>query len=257
VVLLILLFWGFAFALTSVRGVFAGEIPFHLIGPHRFALMAFSALLCWLALPVLEAARPRSFTDRALLGLGASTAMAAFQSLFHMASCRLAPIDGYAPVTAAEAVSSGMVSLAFFLAWTWMHFALVAQRMSACEEPPQPARAAEERVFWVSRGRQHARVRASDLLWAEAQRDYVMLHAIEGGGGMLRETLGGLQAELDAGVFVRVHRSAIVRRSAVVAVRRKASGALALTLSNGDEVPVGRSYASGVRALVAEIDRGG
>jgi DNA-binding LytR/AlgR family response regulator len=57
---------------------------------------------------------------------------------------------------------------------------------------------------------------------------------------------------LDAGTFIRVHRSALVRRSEIAALRRRTSGAIALALVDGTEIPVGRRYAAEVRTLLAK-----
>jgi hypothetical protein len=259
--LLILLFWTFAFVWASVRGQVAGEIPFDLIGPHRAAVACFGALLCWGTIHLFEAVRPRGFGKRMLMGLAAASVMAPLQSLFHMASCRIAPIDGVAPMTPAEAVNAGMISLAFFLAWSGMHFALVAQREKAAEQikgkEPAVAEAPPNRqvdqVFWASRGRHTVRVLHSEIVWAEAQKDYVLLH-VPGGSSMVRGTLTSLHSALDPALFVRVHRSALVRRSAIKEIRRKATGTLSVTLSGGEEVPVGRSYAVGIKALLAQLE---
>lgn len=111
----------------------------------------------------------------------------------------------------------------------------------------------EERNFadalWVSRGRETVRIPVDNLLWVEAEGDYVRLHA-SGGGGLLRATLSGLEGQLDPSIFARVHRSAICRRSAVAAMVRKPSGALAIRLESGDEVPVGRSYRDAVTEII-------
>jgi hypothetical protein len=253
---LIVIFWSSAFALSSVRGVVAGEIPFPLIAPHRLAVMGFGALLCWAATFLLEELRSRSFLERALRALGGAMLMSALQSLFHFASCRISPIPGYPPITPAEALNSGMVSIGYFTAWSWMHLALLAHRdaVAAVPEPaaPAPAETKREPLFWASRGRQHVRILASDVIWAEAQKDYVRLHA-PGGGGIVRETLGSIHERLDPALFLRIHRSAIVRRSEIAAVKRKPSGSLVATLTSGEEVPVGRRYAGGLRSLLDEI----
>lgn len=90
------------------------------------------------------------------------------------------------------------------------------------------------------------------IIWLEAQGDYVRIHA-ENGGGLLRSTLGALEAKFDPRAFVRVHRSAICRRSSVTGLHRKATGALEISLANGDRVPVGRNYGYGLRALLRRM----
>ena len=104
-------------------------------------------------------------------------------------------------------------------------------------------------ALWVSRGRETVRVAVAAIDWVEAEGDYVRLHA-RTGGGLMRGTLSGLEAQLDPAAFARVHRSAICRRNAIVALLRKPSGALAVRLENGQEVPVGRSYRDAVTAII-------
>jgi len=106
--------------------------------------------------------------------------------------------------------------------------------------------------LWVHRHQIFDRVTMEDIMWIEAQGDYVRVHAPN--GGMARMTLTELELILDPNHFIRVHRSAICRRSAIVRVRRKATGAVVATLVNGDEVPVGRTYSGGLRTFLNRID---
>jgi two-component system response regulator AlgR len=106
--------------------------------------------------------------------------------------------------------------------------------------------------LWVHRHQEFVRVRVGDIVWVEAEGDYVRLHAGEG-GGLLRSTLSGIEGRLDPAVFVRVHRSAICRIAAITGLRRKPSGALSVSLANGDEAPVGRSYNSGLKVLLRRL----
>lgn len=115
--------------------------------------------------------------------------------------------------------------------------------------------AANDDVFadalWVSRGRETARVDVDTIDWIEAEGDCVRLHA-RGGGGLMRGTLTNLEATLNPQVFARVHRSAICRRGAIAAMLRKPTGAIAVRLESGDEVPVGRRYRDSVAVLVSQ-----
>ena len=110
-------------------------------------------------------------------------------------------------------------------------------------------------ALWVSRGRETARVAVDTIDWIEAEGYYVRLHA-RGGGGLMRGTLTNLEATLDPQVFARVHRSAICRRSAIAAMLRKPTGAIAVRLDSGDEVPVGRRYRESVAVLVTPAKDG-
>lgn len=117
-------------------------------------------------------------------------------------------------------------------------------------EAPRPYPA----QFWIYKHREVVRVAVDDIHWAEAEGDYVRFHA-DGGGGLLRRTLSDVEAELDPAIFVRVHRSAIVRRADVIALRRKPSGALAAKLADGTLVPVGRSFGKSLRGMLELMGR--
>ena len=93
------------------------------------------------------------------------------------------------------------------------------------------------------------RIPIAALEWAEAEGNYVRLHAADGGGTM-RMPLSMLETKLDAETFLRVHRSAICRTDAIRALRRKSSGALLAVLASGAEVPVGRSFGKKVAEIV-------
>jgi DNA-binding LytR/AlgR family response regulator len=119
-------------------------------------------------------------------------------------------------------------------------------------DPAMPRFLTDDDSLWVHRHREFVRVPVSEIEWIEAYGDYVRLHA-RGGGGLLRMTLAALEAQLDPQDFVRVHRSAICRRSAIVSLKRKQTGALTVYLSNGDRAPVGRTFGAGLRALLRKV----
>lgn len=121
------------------------------------------------------------------------------------------------------------------------------------EDEAPPDRLSPQDSLWVHRHQALARIRVEDVLWIEAEGDYVRLHAA-GETGLLRMTLSGLHARLDPAEFVRVHRSAVCRIAAITGMRRKPTGALVVSLANGDDAPVGRSYSGGLRALLKRID---
>ena len=125
--------------------------------------------------------------------------------------------------------------------------AVMRKQMQA---PPQ------DDSLWAHRHRELVRVPVASIAWAGAEGDYVRLHTAEG-GGLIRMTLAALEARLDPAIFIRVHRSALCRRSAIVSLRRKPTGALALSLAGGDQVPVGRHYARGIRDLLRRMGAAG
>ena len=103
--------------------------------------------------------------------------------------------------------------------------------------------------FWVrTRGDVH-RVPAERVVRFEAERDYVRIHTAAG-NFLYHESLIGLERRLDAGVFVRIHRSSIVRREAIARLRTAPFAALVAVLVDGTELRVGRTYLSRIRRLV-------
>jgi len=107
-----------------------------------------------------------------------------------------------------------------------------------------------ETELWAPRGSGFERVLVSQIDWIEAERDYVHLHT-PGRSYLLRETMNGIQSRLDPDMFIRVHRSALVRRDRIGLICRPGYGRFAVQLTTGREVPVGRTYVKKIRKLIA------
>jgi two-component system response regulator AlgR len=108
-------------------------------------------------------------------------------------------------------------------------------------------------ALWVHRHREFVRVPAAEIDWIEGHGDYARIHGPHF-TGLARTTLTALEDKLDPRQFIRVHRSAICRKAAIVSLKRRATGAMAVSLANGDEAPVGRSYIAGLRSLLKIVD---
>ncbi len=121
-------------------------------------------------------------------------------------------------------------------------------RVAALTRPTAPA-AQELTAFWAPHRSELIRIPVEEVDWIGGEDDYVRLHAGER-SYLLAERLYALEARLGASDFLRVHRSALVRRAAVAALRRAGSGAWALTLRSGASVPIGRSFLAPVRAAL-------
>lgn len=101
--------------------------------------------------------------------------------------------------------------------------------------------------FWIKMRGEHWRVPVDSVLWFQAERDYVRLH-IKGGSHLYQDSMVALERGLDAEAFLRIHRSAIVRRSAVTGLRSAPFGALIAVMSDGTEIRIGRTYSAMARA---------
>lgn len=107
-----------------------------------------------------------------------------------------------------------------------------------------------ETEIWAQRRGEFVRVLAADVDWIEAERDYIHLHAGDT-SYLLRETIGGMQARLDPGAFLRIRRSALVRLDAVTGIRKAGYGDLRVQLASGVQLRVGRTYVKQVRAVIS------
>ncbi len=84
-------------------------------------------------------------------------------------------------------------------------------------------------------------VETADVDWIEADDDYVRLHA-GARTHLVRETLNALERQLDPSVFVRIHRSAIVRVAHVKELLPGAHGDYVVRLTDGTRLRLSRSY---------------
>jgi DNA-binding LytR/AlgR family response regulator len=113
--------------------------------------------------------------------------------------------------------------------------------------PAPPEASAFEREIWIHErgGRTSLPVAAID--WVAAERDYVRIHA-GARSFLVRQSIGALAARLDPNLFIRVHRSSLVRADRIVRIRHTA-GRGAVSLSTGAEVPVSRRHMGALKAL--------
>ena len=93
------------------------------------------------------------------------------------------------------------------------------------------------------------RVDVASIDWIDAAGDYMCVHA-EGRTYVLRETMKSLEAILDPKIFQRVHRSTIVNISRVRRLRPHTNGEYFLTLEDGQEIKLSRSYRDRVDQLL-------
>lgn len=84
-------------------------------------------------------------------------------------------------------------------------------------------------------------VPVDQILWIEAANKYVVVHTTAG-THIVRQTIQSLQDKLDPGQFVRIHRSTVVRKSAVRGLHPLFHGDYVVRLTNGEEVTLSRSF---------------
>jgi DNA-binding LytR/AlgR family response regulator len=103
--------------------------------------------------------------------------------------------------------------------------------------------------LWVEKRGEMVRLSLDDVDWVRAERDYVLLHA-GGNPYLLRHTMAGIEERLGRSDFLRIHRSALVRRERIAAIRRAGPRDILVQLATGEELRVGRTYLKRVRAML-------
>jgi two-component system LytT family response regulator len=93
------------------------------------------------------------------------------------------------------------------------------------------------------------RLDVGSIDWIDAAGDYMCVHA-DGRTYVLRETMKSLEAILDPKIFQRVHRSTIVNIRRVRRLRPHTNGEYFLTLDDGQEIKLSRSYRDRVDQLL-------
>lgn len=108
--------------------------------------------------------------------------------------------------------------------------------------------------FVVRRGSTHTFVAARDVIWIDAEDNYIQLHTL-GHAHLVRGTISEAERALDPTKFLRIHRSCIVNLDHVVAIEAQAAGGYSVRLADGCRLRTSRAYASAVRTLIAPLKR--
>ena len=98
-------------------------------------------------------------------------------------------------------------------------------------------------------------VEVADVEWVEADGDYLRLHTSDR-SILYRSTLSALERRLDPQVFVRVHRSALVRQSSIVSLEPYYHGEYIIRTRHGARLRLSRSYRDRLPLLLNEPDPG-
>ena len=88
------------------------------------------------------------------------------------------------------------------------------------------------------------------LIRIAAMEDYVMLHT-DLGKFLKLKTMKYFEAHLDPAIFIRVHRSHIVRISAIKQLEPMAKGSYELRLADGSDVPVSKSGYQRLKSILS------
>jgi two-component system, LytTR family, response regulator AlgR len=107
--------------------------------------------------------------------------------------------------------------------------------------------------FWVPHRSELLRIAAADVTRIDAERDYVRLHVGGVGDGsrsyLLLHTVSRLEERLDPVMFIRIHRSIILRRDRIIGLRHDGLGVWSAELDDGSALRIGRTYLAKVKGM--------
>lgn len=116
--------------------------------------------------------------------------------------------------------------------------------------PPEAAAASDHaQEFWVPHRSEMIRIAAQDIDRVEAERDYMRLHVGQR-SFLLHQTITEMERRLDPTLFVRLHRSTIVRRDRIARLSHDGMGVWHAVLTDEEKIRIGRTYLPAARALM-------
>jgi two-component system LytT family response regulator len=116
-----------------------------------------------------------------------------------------------------------------------------AVRLDDALEAPSAGALRGDAALAIRDGQRIVRVRVDEIRWVDAAGDYMCLHT-DRETHVLRMTMRELEQRLDPRRFPRIHRSILVNAARVTALRPHHNGEYFLTLDNGQELKLSRSY---------------
>jgi DNA-binding LytR/AlgR family response regulator len=178
-----------------------------------------------------------------LLGAGATMPAVVFATAF----------DAYA-VRAFEVNAVDYLLKPFSAERLVQAFTRVRQRRNARDADQRLAAIARDmgsrpaRLLVPDRGRM-VPIAVDDITWIQAEDDYSRVH-VGGRSYLVSRSLRELEQRLDPAVFLRIHRSAIVRVDAIAEVEPQGSSRHRVLLKDKTTLVVSRTHAARLKALM-------
>jgi two-component system LytT family response regulator len=107
-----------------------------------------------------------------------------------------------------------------------------------------------ERIVVRDRGQIHI-IPLAEIEYIEAQDDYISIHW-NGKSILKTQSLSSVESQLDQQVFVRIHRSVIVKITAVKCLERISKDAQVAVLQSGAKLPVSRAGYERLKTFVMQ-----
>lgn len=122
-----------------------------------------------------------------------------------------------------------------------------ARRPASAEAP---ARQEWLQEIWAPHRAEMIRIAVARIDRIEAERDYMRLF-VGTRSYLVHQTIAELERKLDPAMFIRLHRSVIVRRDFIGGLRHDGRGAWQASLLDQSTVRIGRTYLDGAKALMS------
>ena len=106
-----------------------------------------------------------------------------------------------------------------------------------------------ERIVVRESGRVYF-VDVAGVEWLEASGNYVALHVAGGKSHLVHDTMAAMEAKLEARIFVRIHRSTIVRVDRVKELLPHFNGEYIVVLKDNVRLKLSRSYLDAARTAL-------
>jgi two-component system LytT family response regulator len=108
-----------------------------------------------------------------------------------------------------------------------------------------------ERLVIKANGRIYF-LETSEIDWIEAEGNYVSVHTAKK-SHLLRETISGLESQLDPKKFVRVHRSSIVRLDSIRELHPWFHGEYRIILHDGTQLTLSRNHRDRLQEALGKL----
>jgi len=96
-------------------------------------------------------------------------------------------------------------------------------------------------------------IRAENIIFIEAEGNYLMLHHEEG-RDLFRSTMGSIEKELNPNRFIRIHRSFILNSTYIKNVSYLSNNEFKITMKNDFTVVSGRSFKDNIKDFISHSE---
>ena len=237
-------FWVVAAIALFLYGLTYGHVEVAMVRNLYNPLVGFG--FSYLIKTVYDSRFPSGFGPRLLLILGLSFLGSLVSALV------VNPITfgllGYeiGDLALRNLLQDGLYFVLLYLVWSLLYLQLTDRSLV-----PAPVNTTGTGTISVTKGNQVFKLDLAKIACIKASGDYVEL--CTGSGSYLKHgTISSYEKALDAGRFVRVHRSVIVNRDHIVSVSGPTKGQFWIKLRDGQEIRSSRGYREVVVSLMPE-----